>query len=811
MKNKLKIIIVLNLALTIFGFSNSISQIYWSKAETFAGNSTSYVSVPNSSSVNITGSFSIDAWVCPTSLSGASKGIISKGGSLGTSLIFGIRLNSNGRISVLTNGASRLTSRVSSPLTLNNWTHISVTYSSSSGIFNIYLNGLPDTSATVTGVAPLSNSDSLYIGISGSSTPFSGQLDEIRLWNRVLSSAEVNRNMRTSLGTSSGIYSGLVMSIAFQGENPSANPLKDMSGNNNNAFSRNTSHSSMFNNSAASVFFRPLQTISQNECIELGGSDEYLAGKDTSALNSDTAITLECFVYPRTTNACRLISKGSNYGLIYTSGNLNAMINNVVFTSEKMLPLNQWSYLVFTYKSNGVYNFFIDGVNVKSGSVVPAAINITTDSLYVGGGPGTIGDLNGFLDEVRITNKAKSQEEIFKLMYASLEKTNDPNLIQKNINYSFDGNTLDNVEDGGPRLFFRNNAKFSHPAQTAGQPVSPLNQDEQLDFTKSFYVKTSGKRIPATGTSGTITDSLNINFNGSITDVNFFVMLNHTSSADLEIILIAPNGDSVSVLANKSTNSLDNNIITTFDDNADSSIVNGRFASFYAKVKPDNSMNSVFNGDNSKGFWKIRIRDEVFSNTGFLYSWGVRLNEFGVRPKNLNLSALIQGFYDSTSNTVTSDTLSVTLLGISVNVTDKAVIGPDGKCYLSYFPDGSLTNERPFLMQVRHRNSIETWIDQNFMFTNSEANIDFMNLNDEVLGENVVKIDNSPIRFALYGGDINQDGQVDLNDVILVYNSASDFLTGYVQSDVTGNNLVDLTDVVLVFNNSNIFVHSIVP
>lgn len=790
----------------------AFSQMYWHRTATFAGNSSSYVAVPNSSTTNITGSFSIEAWVNPASLSGASKGIISKGGTLGTSLRYAIRLNSNGRISLFTNGASRLTSRVSTPLTVSNWTHIAGTYNSSTGDFRIYINGLLDTNAIIASAVPQTNTDSLFIGISGASTPFNGQLDEVRLWNRVLSSAEVNQYMRTSLGTSSGIYTGLVMSIAFQGEHTNVNELKDMSGNGNDAFNRNSVITSPFNNLAGGTFYRPLHTISQNECLELDGTEDYLAGKDTSSLNLDTAITLECWVYPKTGNICRVITKGNNYGIILSVLNFGAMINNSTFNSDKSLPLDQWSYLAFTYRSTGEYQFFLNGVLVKSSSVAPATINVTSDSLYIGGGPGgSNGDFNGYLDEVRITNKAKSQEEIFIINYASLDFSNDPNAIQKNINYGFDGNTLDNIGQGGPRLFFRNNARFSHPGSIANQPVSPLNQDDERKFTKAFYTKTSNKRIPSAGTSGTVTDSLNINMNASMSDINFFVAINHTESSDLDIILIAPNGDSVKVFENKNTNSQDDNIITVFDDNADSSLIDGRYASFYCKLKPENGMNASFTGDNSKGFWKIKIRDEVSNNSGFLYSWGIQVNESQIRSKNLNLRALIQGFYDSTSNILRTDTLSANIIGTSIDVTDKAVVDKDGNCYFSFFPSGLLSNERSFLLRVTHRNSIETWHDQNFRFTNAESNIDFMTLEDQVLAENVIQIDNTPLRFAIYGGDIDQNDVVDLNDVILAFNSASNFASGYEQSDVTGDNIVDLTDVVLTFNNSTNFVHAFVP
>ena len=780
------------------------AQIFWSRSAQFSGNSSSYVSVPNSTSLNLTGSFSIEAWVNPANNS--TKGVISKGGSLGTSLKYAVRI-SNSRVSIITNGASRLSSKTTSLIPVNTWTHIAATYSSISGQFKIFINGLLDSSATIAGSTPTTNTDSLFIGISGNSTPFNGQLDEVRLWNRELSASEVSQYMRTTLGTSSGIYSGLVMSIAFQGENSTADPFKDMSGNNNNAFERNVLTTSPLNNLAGGTFFRPLQTISQNECIELDGNEDYLVGKDTSTISPDTAITLECWVYPRINQVSKLISKGNSYALIHSGGNFNAVINGAALNSGSSLPLNQWTYLAFTYRSSGAYNFYVNRNNVNSGSVSPANISITTDSLYVGGGPGIIGDLNGYMDEVRITNKAKTQEEISKLMYASLDKFHDPNAIQKNINYGFDGNTFDNVGDGGPKLLLRNNARFSHPGQIVNQPVSPLNQNDEFSFTKGFYIKTANKKIPLSGTSGTIIDSQIVNLNEQISDINLFVSINHTESSDLDIVLIAPNGDSVVVFGNKTTNSLDNNIITTFDDNADSTLVNNRYASFYARIKPENGMNSVFSGDNSKGTWKIRIRDEVNANAGMLYGWGLQVNEQDSRSKNLNLSCLIQGMYDPGTNLLIPDTLTVKLfLNGILQGTDKGIAGIDGKCLISFYTNGIVNNDNTFYIQVLHRNSVSVYSNSILKFTDSDASLDFISSNSGVIGQNEINVDLNPNSFAMYSGDVNQDETIDASDLSLVENDVALSLSGYVNTDVTGDNFVDGGDLSIVENNIGISV-----
>ena len=58
---------------------------------------------------------------------------------------------------------------------------------------------------------------------------------------------------------------------------------------------------------------------------------------------------------------------------------------------------------------------------------------------------------------------------------------------------------------------------------------------------------------------------------------------------------------------------------------------------------------------------------------------------------------------------------------------------------------------------------------------------------------------------------MNQEGNVDLSDVLLIYNDASAFMTGYVSSDVTGDNISDLSDFLIAYNNASEFVSVIRP
>ncbi|MDZ4712425.1 MAG: hypothetical protein SGI89_08880 [bacterium] len=75
----------------------------------------------------------------------------------------------------------------------------------------------------------------------------------------------------------------------------------------------------------------------------------------------------------------------------------------------------------------------------------------------------------------------------------------------------------------------------------------------------------------------------------------------------------------------------------------------------------------------------------------------------------------------------------------------------------------------------------------------------------------MTQVDNSPLRFAIYGGDQDQNGSVDITDVITIFNDGNNFVTGYVPSDTNGDYAVDAVDMLIAYNNSNAFVTAITP
>jgi len=180
----------------------------------------------------------------------------------------------------------------------------------------------------------------------------------------------------------------------------------------------------------------------------------------------------------------------------------------------------------------------------------------------------------------------------------------------------------------------------------------------------------------------------------------------------------------------------------------------------------------------------------------------------------LNITAIQEGFYDPAVNKLNQSDIIEAELRESVtpfNIVETMSSVLDSETLTGSFqiisaPSGS------YYLVLKHRNSIETWSSAALDYVGgSTISYDFSESAINAFGNNMIHVDSSPVRYAIYSGDVNQDGIVDESDLLEVYNDATIFLTGYVNSDLTGNNVTDVSDLIIDFNNSNNFISKIVP
>ncbi len=181
----------------------------------------------------------------------------------------------------------------------------------------------------------------------------------------------------------------------------------------------------------------------------------------------------------------------------------------------------------------------------------------------------------------------------------------------------------------------------------------------------------------------------------------------------------------------------------------------------------------------------------------------------------LKLNAILEGFhYSSSTPFMRPDSLMVYIRSANspYTILDSSKQKLNNIGY-SEFYFRNIQIGTGYLISVNHRNSIETWsaTASPLIFNSDTASYNFTSSANKAFGNNLKQVNLSPVRFAIYSGDVNQDGNVDLTDVSSVYNNSISFLTGYVVTDLNGDNVVDLTDLTIGYNNSVSFVSVMKP
>ena len=166
-----------------------------------------YVSLGNPTGLRLTGSMTISAWVNSTSFPVDDAAVVSKrGGSVGFQLDTTIDRGPRTIGFKLTSGAGQDMFRYgASTLQLHGWYHIAGVYNAAAGTLHVYLNGQLDDGPLVGQVATSQqdSSENVLIGQrpAGGNYAFDGSIDDVRLYPRALSAAEIQADMATPLGS----------------------------------------------------------------------------------------------------------------------------------------------------------------------------------------------------------------------------------------------------------------------------------------------------------------------------------------------------------------------------------------------------------------------------------------------------------------------------------------------------------------------------------------------------------------------------------------------------------------------------------
>ena len=303
-------------------------------------------------------------------------------------------------------------------LQTNKWYFLTLTVTSG-GVTTIYVDGVSAASKTLAAPANIAR-NTCYLGNSSydEARGLNGSLDEVSIWSRALSAAEITGIMN---GISSPTtQTGLLAYYNFNqgtagGTNTGITTLSDASGKSRNATLRDFTLSGATSNWVAG--YTPPTPPAPNNALHFNGNTDYV---QCPAVNPAT-FTMEAWVYPtqlgRDQAIISTLSVANTSGMeLHVAGDDKPLVtirNGSIWLDVKAtstIALNTWTHLAATYSGSTV-KLYINGVEAATAAATGYAPG--TSNLFIGRRPDNEEKrFAGRIDEVRIWGVARTQSEI---------------------------------------------------------------------------------------------------------------------------------------------------------------------------------------------------------------------------------------------------------------------------------------------------------------------------------------------------------------------------------------------------------------
>jgi hypothetical protein len=374
--------------------------------------------------------FSVAAWV-RSDTSGVYQTVASRRNA-GDNAGWALAYTDNDRLEFLIgdSGSTKYGARTGVLDIQGEWVHVVASYDGSeanTGI-TLFVNGVDatalyddnDSGATIT------YSDNAKIGSSRDTSFFNGTIDDVRIWDTEITGDIAQRlyalgnttRVSKTITTNSDLENGLIGHWTFDGKDvdlaASAAEIKDRSPNAN--------HGDWLSHATTTV------PGVMGQALYFPGATSYVVASGLASYDT-LPLTLSQWLYIDPTAdtssnrySLRMAHSSSPWYAyrIYADSNelrcgfVSSGGSESTCLADAGYKKGQWYHVLCTIDASGNGNIFIDGVQ-QADTCNPGSLYNADSTLRIGGNNGSINDWQGYIDDVRIYNRALSAEEVQRL------------------------------------------------------------------------------------------------------------------------------------------------------------------------------------------------------------------------------------------------------------------------------------------------------------------------------------------------------------------------------------------------------------
>ena len=574
-------------------------------------NGSSSISIPHNSILKPSSYISISTWIKPTDITSTSYSEIYRKEdgndrhllsfqSSGTILSFGI--------GTATQGYQELDVPITASDYTNGWHLITAVYDGQKKY--LYKDGILIGSQVATGALGTSGTATAYIGSNlGTGEFFNGLIDEVRLYNRALSPAEVSQ-----------LYNYAPGPVGYWNfEENTGTVAKDKSGNNNTG--------TLGTGNSAPTW----SSGKYGSSLNFNGTSQFVSITSLSAAIQAYG-TFEIWFKPNDCSAANQSIFSQRYtgwhgrGIVINSNTISGWSRNSSGTWQSVnlgsCVNNQWYHAVLTQEGN-IIKGYLNGIFKNSFDMASSLDGSYLNYYTLGKYTNDNYFFNGKIDEVKIYNYARTQKQIIEDMNGGAPATSSKSMIGY---WKFDegsGTTVNNSGNGGSAL---NGTLGTGPSAPTWSNDGKFNKALNFNGVNNYIQGSTSSLLKPTNITisawAKTSDSKSTQFIGGYGNTG--VLGYWLGAGSSKFVFSVGNGSSNKQLSSNFTSN-DNNwhhVVGTYDGSTQKIFVDGNLKNTYTAVTGDISYGTLANGFlignteglNSARFWSGSIDDVKIYN-----------------------------------------------------------------------------------------------------------------------------------------------------------------------------------------------------